>query len=105
MAGRIPKPTAQELIRQARPKISVLIAQAKKIALTQQTTIIKHAIDNMNLSLQTEQERLSALAKVNSNIRPDEITYLEQLQQTLTQYLNVAQFSLNGIRVAIVTET
>ncbi|NQY26246.1 MAG: RNA polymerase-associated protein RapA [Piscirickettsiaceae bacterium] len=104
MAGRIPKPTAQELIRQARPKISELVTQAQKLASAHQTKLIEHAIASMTTSLQSEQARLIELAKVNSNIRAEEIEYLEQSQQVLTQYLQSAQLSFNALRVVIVTE-
>ncbi|RKZ80903.1 MAG: hypothetical protein DRQ35_01300 [Gammaproteobacteria bacterium] len=103
-AGRIPKTTAQELVRHARPKITELVTQAQKLAVQQQSGIINQAIKTMQQLLQPEQERLTALAKVNSNIRAEEITYIEQTQQLLTEYLQSAQLSLNAIRVAIVTE-
>lgn len=104
IAGRIPKTTAQELVRHARPKITELIAQAKKLAAGQQQDIIEQAIVTMDQALQPEQARLSALAAVNSNIRADEISYLEQSQQLLTQHLQSAQLRLDAIRIAIVTE-
>ena len=104
-AGRIPKPTAQELVRRARPKITDLITQAQKLAATQQKDIIEQAVKTMHQSLQPEQNRLTALAKVNSNIRPEEIAYLEESQQLLEQYLQSAQLSLDAVRVAIVTES
>ncbi|RKZ96920.1 MAG: RNA polymerase-associated protein RapA, partial [Gammaproteobacteria bacterium] len=104
LAGRIPKTTAQELVRHARPKITELITQAQQLAAQQQSAIINQAIKTMQSVLQPEQERLTALAKVNSNIRIEEITYIEQTQQSLTQYLQSAQLSLNAVRVAIITE-
>jgi ATP-dependent helicase HepA len=104
LAGRIPKTTAQELVRHARPKITELIAQAQQLAVQQQPAIIRQAIKTMQQLLQPEQERLIALAEVNSNIRTEEITYLKQTQQTLAQFLQSAQLSLDAVRVAIVTE-
>lgn len=102
-AGRIPRVTAQELVRHARPKIASLIKQAQQLANTQQQPIIDQAISTMHRSLQPEQERLTALAAVNSTIRPEEIAYIEQSQQLLVEYLQSAQLSLDAVRVAIVT--
>ena len=102
-AGRIPRVTAQELVRHARPKISELISQAQDLAVTKQQLIIDQAISTMHRSLQPEQDRLSALAAVNSTIRPEEIAYIEQSQQLLVEYLQSAQLSLDAVRVAIVT--
>ncbi len=103
LAGRIPKATAQELIRHARPKINDLIAQAKQSASKQQTEIIEQAVTTMHQSLQPEQDRLTALAKVNSSIREEEISYIADSQQLLAEYLTDAQLSLDAVRVAIVT--
>lgn len=102
-AGRIPRVTAQELVRHARPKITELIIQAQQLAVTKQQLIIEQAISTMHRSLQPEQDRLTALAAVNSTIRPEEIAYIEQSQQLLVDYLQSAQLSLDAVRVAIVT--
>jgi len=104
-AGRIPRITAQELVRHARPKISELIIQAQQLAVTKQQLIIVQAISTMHRSLQPEQDRLTALAAVNSTIRPEEIAYIEQSQQLLVEYLQSAQLSLDAVRVAIVTHS
>jgi ATP-dependent helicase HepA len=104
-AGRIPRVTAQELVRHARPKISELIVHAQQLAVTKQRLIIDQAISTMHRSLQPEQDRLTALSAVNSNIRPEEITYIEQSQQLLVEYLQSAQLSLDAVRVAIVTHS
>lgn len=103
MAGRIPKATSQELIRHARPKISELIKQAQQLASKQQELIIDDAIRTMNYSLKPESDRLKALAEVNSNIRSEEIRYIEESQSLLANYLQSAQLSLDAVRVAIVT--
>ena len=103
LAGRIPKATSQELIRAARPKIEVLIKQAQSLAGKQQDNIVKQAIATMHQSLQPEHERLTALAKVNSNIRQEEIDYIEESQSLLAEYLGAAQLSVDAVRVAIVT--
>ena len=103
LAGRIPKATSQELIRHARPKITELIDQAKKLAIRQQKTIIEDAVELMNQSLQVEQERLAALAEVNSNIRTEELTYMDESKQLLNDYLQSASLGLDAVRVAIVT--
>jgi len=47
---------------------------------------------------------LQALAKVNPNIRAEEITQLEENQKALAGYLANAQLKLDAIRVALITE-
>ncbi|NOQ80980.1 MAG: RNA polymerase-associated protein RapA, partial [Methylophaga sp.] len=103
LAGRIPKATSQELIRHARPKITELIKQAQQLANEEQESIVQDAIVTMQESLQPEHDRLKALAKVNSNIRQEEISYIEESQDLLANTLQSAQLSLDAVRVAIVT--
>jgi len=102
-AGRIPRATAQELIRHARPKITDLITQAKNLANKEQAEIVQQAVLSMKQSLQPEYERLQALAEVNSNIRVEEVNYIKESQDLLADYLQSAQLSLDAVRVAIVT--
>ncbi len=103
-AGRIPKVTSQELVRHARPKITILIEHAMQLAAQKQPAMIEQAITTMQQSLQPEQSRLVALAKVNSNIRAEEIEHIKHAQQLLNDNLNAAQLSLNAVRIAIVTK-
>jgi ATP-dependent helicase HepA len=103
-AGRIPRATAQELIRHARDKISSLVDNANKAALTKQTDIIADAVETMDKTLGLEQQRLKALAKVNVNIRQTEIEHMTESQQLLSDYLQTAKLTMDAIRVAIVTE-
>jgi len=103
-AGRIPRATAQQLIRHARQNISQLIDDAKEVAAKKQTEIITDAVSSMKQKLTAEQQRLEALAKVNPNIRQQEIDYMVESQQLLTDYLQSAKLTLDSLRVAIVTE-
>lgn len=104
IAGRIPKATAQELVRHARPQIISLIENAKKHVLTVQQTMIEQAQQKMQHYLSSEIERLTALAKVNPNIRQQEIDYLAQSKSILAEAINNAQLKLDAIRVAITTD-
>jgi len=65
--------------------------------------IVDDAVRTMNYSLKPETDRLKALAEVNSNIRSEEIRYIEESQSLLANYLQSAQLSLDAVRVAIVT--
>ena len=58
----------------------------------------------MNNELDQEYQRLSALAKVNPNIRQQELDYLKQRQEKLNAGIQSASLSLDAIRVAIVTD-
>ncbi|HEC72828.1 MAG TPA: RNA polymerase-associated protein RapA, partial [Methylophaga aminisulfidivorans] len=104
LAGRIPRATAQELIRHARQPIETLVTRAKTAVEDVEAELKQQAMQAMNTELAQEQERLMALAKVNPNIRQQELDYLSQLQTRLQEGILAASLSLDAIRVAIVTE-
>jgi ATP-dependent helicase HepA len=104
LAGRIPRTTAQQMIRHARPNIETLVSKANKQIEALQKPILKRAIDNMSAQMDAEHQRLDKLTKINPNIRPIELEYFVESKQILTSYLSDAKFVLDAIRVAIVTE-
>jgi ATP-dependent helicase HepA len=104
LAGRIPRATAQELVRHARPQISRLLDVAQAASSSQQASWIQNAVQNMTEQMHEEIQRLSALAEKNPNIRQQEIDHLIEKQQQLHQVLQSARLTLDALRVAIVTE-
>ncbi|WIO75449.1 RNA polymerase-associated protein RapA [Porticoccaceae bacterium LTM1] len=101
LAQGVAKGTAQELVRHARPQITALIDKAETIASSQQQGLIDAAIAKMEQSQGVELQRLKSLAKVNPNIRQDEIDYLEETRDQLQKYLEGAELRLDSLRVAI----
>lgn len=104
LAGRIPRATAQELIRHARSQITGLIAHAEKAVIEPQQQIRDKALKAMQAELEAEQQRLQALAKVNPTIRQQEVDFLAQRRTQLTDSIQSAELRLDAVRVSIVTE-
>ncbi|KGM06789.1 RNA polymerase associated protein RapA [Methylophaga thiooxydans] len=104
LAGRIPRATAQELIRHARGQISGLIEHAEKAVVAPQERIRQQALDAMHAELEAEQQRLQALAEVNPTIRQQEIDFLAQRRAQLADSIQSAELRLDAVRVAIVTD-
>lgn len=104
LAGRIPRATAQELIRHARGQISGLIEHAEKAVVAPQERIRQQALDSMHAELEAEQQRLQALAEVNPTIRQQEIDFLAQRRAQLADSIQSAELRLDAVRVAIVTD-
>ena len=98
------KRTTQDLIQHARPQIQELIDQSSKLAIPQQDKIVEAAQQSFASKAKDDLERLKALAKVNPNIRKEEITQLEVNNLAVAEYLANAQLKLDAIRVALVTE-
>ncbi len=102
-AERVPLRSVQELVRHARPQISKLVESAEEAADRQREGIINAAMEHMLRYQDSEIERLQALARVNPNIREDEIEYLKTSRELLKQYLSTAAMKLDAIRVALAT--
>jgi len=102
-AEPIKKKILQQLIQQARPQIQALIEEAEKRVTPQQNTIIQQAKKALLAEAKDDIERLKNLAKINPNIRKDEIVQLQENTKALVSYLEHSRLKLDAIRVALVT--
>lgn len=104
LAGRIPRATAQELIRHARPQVEALVELANQAVIEPGKALKADAMEAMQQHMTTEINRLKALAQVNPAIRQEELDAQTQTVQSLTDAIQSAELCLDAIRVAIVTE-
>ena len=104
LAREAPLHNARELVRNTRPQITNMIKKVEKLAEEEAATLLEEAIVAMQSEQKNELTRLQALAKVNPNIRQEEIQSLEQLPGILEDHLRQAQVRLDAIRVAMVSE-
>ena len=104
LAQRIRRHRAQDFIRHARTQLVTMLKQAEQLAAGHEQSIIDNAKEQVQLLQGSELERLRALAKVNPNIRQEEIDHLQQETSELQHYLDAAQTRLEALRVALVTD-
>jgi len=104
LGRKVPQRTAQELVRHTRIQLTSMIARAESIAADRRVDIIADAIAAMHSAQNQELERLQALAKINPNIRQEEIHYLEATAGQKHRYLEEAKLRLDAIRVIMVTD-
>ncbi|MGH1469550.1 MAG: RNA polymerase-associated protein RapA [Cellvibrionaceae bacterium] len=97
------KKTAQGIVKHAKKEIVSLINKCQNEADQQKSSIIDKALSNMQERQQVELTRLKTLAKVNPNIRQEEIDYLGQSIEELEHHLQSAQLSLEMVRVVVCT--
>ncbi|MGE4615505.1 MAG: hypothetical protein AAEJ43_00620, partial [Gammaproteobacteria bacterium] len=76
---------------------------AAHLAEVAQEGIVEQASTAMKELLQAEIDRLRSLAKVNPNVREEEIVHFETGMKNLERYLRAAQLKLDAIRVVIAT--
>lgn len=95
--------TAQDVARQARAQLEKTVAKAEASATQQQDQVIAQAIADMRAAQQLEIDRLTALARINPNIRAEEIDYVSEVMESQASYLAGAQLRMEALRVAVAT--
>ncbi|MGB1237748.1 MAG: RNA polymerase-associated protein RapA [Pseudomonadales bacterium] len=103
LAQRVPKRSAQNLIKHARDQIEQQISKVDSLALKQQPAMVEQALKAVELDMSSEVSRLEALAEVNPNIRPSEIEYQRQALEQLKDYASSLQLKLEALRIIVVT--
>ena len=100
---KVPRQTAQGLIRHARPQLQDMLAKVEAIEQARLPQIIKEATAAMSEQQNQELQRLRELAKINPNIRQQEIDWLAEETTMLAEYINKAQLRLDSVRVIVAT--
>lgn len=104
LGQKVPRRSAQDFVRHARPQIVSMIKQAEQLADGHQQGIVDDASQLMQTLQQSELQRLQALAEVNPNIRSEEVEHLQAETSELQQFLATATMKLDALRVAVITE-
>jgi ATP-dependent helicase HepA len=104
LSKRVKKHTANEIIQYARNEIMQLVDKAQLLAEPQQQNLIAQALKLTAEEAHDDSERLNALAKVNPNIRQEEIDQLAVNSLLLDDYLSAAQLKLDAIRIVFVVD-
>ena len=76
-----------------------LIEQATSLANQRVAAIVARAAQKMNDDLGREIARLTALQRVNPNVRPEEVTALARQQAALAEHLRAARLRLDAVRL------
>ena len=98
---RVPVGTARELVRHAQSELEGMIKGAEAGVADQQQTLIDEALTRMHEQQLSELQRLEALARVNPNIRQQEIALLRDETDALARYLATAQLKLDALRLVV----
>jgi ATP-dependent helicase HepA len=99
----VPPSTAQKVVAKTRDQIDALVDHAAHLAEVATDTIVEEAIASMTDELQAEIDRLRSLARVNPNVREEEILHFDATMADLERYLRAAQLKLDAVRVVIAT--
>ena len=100
---RVPTRVAQQVVRHARDEIGALFDQAETRAEAQGESLAAAALASARLQHGAEIERLAALAKVNPNIREEEIDQAREALASTERLLSTAAMRMEAARVVIAT--
>ncbi|HEY7885007.1 MAG TPA: RNA polymerase-associated protein RapA [Cellvibrionaceae bacterium] len=98
---KVPRASGQELVRHSRPQIGELLDKAEAIVAPSLTEHVKEAEQRLAHDLGAEVLRLKDLARVNPNVRIDEVEYLQEREKSSRHYLSHASLRLDAVRVII----
>jgi ATP-dependent helicase HepA len=99
----IPADTAIRIIRGYTQQLRELLAHCESVANSQSPALISKAREQSTRILMNEIDRLKALARVNPNVRNEEIEFMELQREALTIALDTATFRLDALRVIVAT--
>jgi ATP-dependent helicase HepA len=103
LGKRVGKNVAYNLVKHTREDISNLVAKLEEQVADTGEQLIAEAGAALALQQETEKERLVALAKVNPNIRDEELAAHDRLTDKLMDALDGASLKMDAIRVAVIT--
>ena len=95
---------AKQVIQMKQDEIKVMLENSEHQAAMQVPQLIAAARQSIRQMFQPEIERLTALQKVNPNVRAEEIAFFEQQWQMLDAMLDSARLRLDAVRVIVAME-
>ncbi|MEN8206212.1 MAG: RNA polymerase-associated protein RapA [Pseudomonadota bacterium] len=95
--------TALRIIRTYSQQLRDLLETCETFANRQAPEIITTAHDHSTRALTKEVNRLKALARVNPNVRVEEIEFMELQREALAAALDAATLRLDALRVVVAT--
>ena len=98
---RVPRRTAEELVRRARREIRNLAANTARVADGLRDDLLASALESLSTQRRTEQDRLEALSVVNPNLRESELRFHREMTDTMRQHLMTASLKLDALRVIV----
>lgn len=103
MAVNIDNHTARAVVRSQRDVLQELLEEAQKQVAEKLPILIKESLATMHATLDEEINRLKELKKINPNVRSDEVDFLYQQREQLSEHLQSSQLRLDAIRVIVTT--
>ncbi len=98
---KLDKVNARLVLKSEEKTVKAILNKAKLLAEKSGNDIKLKTLESMRSQQSNEVSRLEALKKINPNIRPEEITYLNRQTKLLEKYLGETEIMLESIRVIV----
>ena len=92
---------ADTVIKSQAERVKLLLKHATTLAEQAGKDVAAQAMATMQAELTEERERLIALARINRNVRDDEIERIAARQEALAGYLQTTRVRLDAVRVVV----
>ncbi|MEY3219964.1 MAG: hypothetical protein RIT27_1321 [Pseudomonadota bacterium] len=103
LAVNIDNHTARAVVRSQREILQEMLEESEQKIKAKLPTLIQESLTLMHATLDEEIERLQELKSINPNVRQDEIDFLFQQREQLSEHLQSTQLRLDAIRVMVST--
>ncbi len=99
----VKKQVALQLVKALRSQIAPLVAKAEAHAEQQVGSIQQKALASMQVSMDEEHQRLTALKAINPSVRQQEIDFILMQKHALAEYIEKAQVQFEAVRLIVVS--
>ncbi len=98
----VKKQVALQLVKALRSQVAPLVAKAEEHAEQQVGSIQQKARSSMQVAMDEEHQRLTALKAINPSVRQQEIDFILMQKNALADYIEKAQIKFEAIRLIVV---
>ncbi|MCK5395762.1 MAG: RNA polymerase-associated protein RapA, partial [Gammaproteobacteria bacterium] len=99
----VDKGVGNKIVKAKKKILKAMLQRSEKYGELKSVKVLQHAHEYATDVLSKEINRLTALSKVNPNIRADEIQYFEKQLSMLTEVIDAANLRLDAVRVIVAT--
>ena len=99
----VDKGIGNKIIKAKKKILKAMLQRSEKYGELKSAKVLQRAHEQATEVLTKEINRLTALSKVNPNIRADEIQYFEKQLSTLKDVIDAANLRLDAVRVIVAT--
>jgi len=99
----VKKQVALQLVKALRSQVAPLVVKAEAHAEQQVNAIVQKALKGMQVAMDEEHQRLTALKAINPSVRQQEIDFILMQKSALAEYIEKAKIQFEAVRLIVVS--